>query len=151
MPDWCHERQDQLFYVIFVMRNREQQVIRKLPESEGAVIGVEVYGKIDAAEENKWIMVFDELIEQHGAINILILLDGKISYGVDAAYEDLKWTFRNLKHMNKLAIVSESHVLSWLVAADSPFGKLAGISEKHFESRRLQDAWRWIKTWQGFS
>lgn len=36
--------------------------------------------------------------------------------------------------MNKLAIVS-----------DSPFGKLVGISEKHFESERLQEAWNWVK------
>ncbi|CAA0109113.1 Uncharacterised protein [BD1-7 clade bacterium] len=120
-------------------------MINILPESEGAIIGVEVSGKIDSEEENKWIAVFDDLIKEHGNINILILLDGKIHYGIDAAYDDLKWTFKNLKNMNKLAIVSESKVLGWLVAADSPFGKLAGISEKHFETRNLQDAWRWVK------
>jgi hypothetical protein len=47
--------------------------------------------------------------------------------------------------MNKIAIVSSSKVLAWLVAADSPFGKLAGISEKHFETSQLQDAWSWVK------
>ena len=121
-------------------------MIIKLPESEGATIGVEVRGKIDAAEENEWIKIFDDLIHEYGTINILVLLDGKISYGVDAAYDDLKWTFKNLKHMNKLAIVSNSHVLGWLVAADSPFGKLAGISEKHFETSHIQDAWRWVQS-----
>ena len=120
-------------------------MIKKLPESEGAVIGVEVSGKIDSKEENKWIEIFDKLIAEHGSINILVLLDGKFCIGVDAAYDDLKWTFRNLKNMNKLAIVSESKVLGWLVAADSPFGKLAVISEKHFELCHLQDAWNWVK------
>lgn len=120
-------------------------MIRKLPESEGATIGIEVSGKVDSEEENKWIEIFDNLIEDHYLINILVLLDGKINYGLDAAYDDLKWTFKHLKHMDKLAIVSESKVLSWLVAIDSPFGKLAGISEKHFETSQLQDAWHWIK------
>lgn len=120
-------------------------MIKKLPESEGGIIGVEVSGKIDSDEEKKWIDIFDKLIEEHDQINILVLLGGKINYGVDAAYDDLKWTFKNLKHMNKLAIVSESRVLGWLVAADSPFGKLAGISEKHFETSKLQDAWSWVK------
>lgn len=120
-------------------------MIKKLPESEGATIGVEVTGKIDSVEENKWIDIFDQLIEEHGEINILVLLDGKINFGVDAVYDDLKWTFKNLKHMNKLAIVSESRVLSWLVAADSPFGKMVGISEKHFETSQLQEAWSWVK------
>lgn len=120
-------------------------MIRKLPESEGATIGIEVSGKIDSEEENKWIDIFDKLIEEHGTINILVCLTGKINFSIDAAYDDLKWTFKNLKHMNKLAIVSDSKVLGWLVAADSPFGKLAGISEKHFETRHLQDAWSWVK------
>jgi len=120
-------------------------MIKMLPESEGAVIGIEVFGKIDATEEIKWIAVFDELIAEHGGINILVLLNGKFNIGVDAAYDDLKWTFKNLKNMNKLAIVSESQILRWLVAAGSPFGKLAGLSEKHFYANRLQKAWNWVK------
>jgi hypothetical protein len=120
-------------------------MIKMLPESEGAVIGIEVFGKIDSTEENKWIAVFDKLIAEHGSINILVLLNGKFNIGVDAAYGDLKWTFKNLKNMNKLAIVSESHILAWLVAVGSPFGKLVGLSEKHFAASRLQKAWRWVK------
>lgn len=120
-------------------------MIRQLPESEGAVIGVEVTGEIDSKEEDRWIDIFDNLIKEYGSINILVLLDGEFSMDIDAAYDDLKWTFKNLKNMNKLAIVSESRVLGWLVAVDSPFGELAGISEKYFETSNLQDAWSWIK------
>ena len=120
-------------------------MIRKLPESEGATIGVEVSGRIDSAEENKWIEIFNQLIEEHEKINILVQLNGKMGIDFDAVYDDLKWTFKHLKNMNKLAIVSDSTVLGWLVAADSPFGKLAGISEKHFETSHLRDAWLWVK------
>jgi hypothetical protein len=120
-------------------------MIRKLPGSEGATIGIEVSGKIDLEQENHWIGIFNELMEEYDNINILVVLDGQINFGVDVAYEDLKWTFKHLKSINKLAIVSESKVLGWLVAADSPFGKLVGISEKHFELNRLQDAWKWVK------
>jgi len=83
-------------------------MIKKLPQSEGAVIGLVVSGKIDSKEENKWIELLDKLIAEHGSINILVLL-------------------------------------GWLVAADSPFGKLAGISEKHFELSHFQDAWNGVK------
>jgi len=120
-------------------------MIRKLSESEGATIGIEVSGKIDIEQENQWIEIFNKLIAEHDNINILILLDGKINFGVDVVYEDLKWTFKHLKNMNKLAFVSNSKVLGWLVAADSPFGKLAGVNEKHFESSRLPEAWSWVK------
>ncbi len=120
-------------------------MIRKLPESEGATMGVEVVGKVDSQEEQKWIEIFDKLIEEHGRVNILILLDGKLHYDMDAMYADLKWTFKHLKNINKIAIVSNSKVLGWLVTIDSPFGKIAGISEKHFEISHLQDAWSWAK------
>lgn len=120
-------------------------MIRKLPESEGATIGIKVSGKIDLEQENQWIGMFNKLIEEYDNINILVVLDGKINFGVDVAYQDLKWTFNHLKNMNKFAIVSDSKVLEWLVAADSPFGKLAGVNEKHFELNRLADAWRWVK------
>jgi hypothetical protein len=120
-------------------------MIKKLPESGGAVIGVAVSGKIDSKEETNWIEIFDRLIAEQGKINILVLLDGRINIGADAAYADLKWTFKNIKNMNKLAIISDSKVLGWLVAADSPFGKLVGVSEKHFKTSHLQDAWNWVK------
>ena len=58
------------------------------------------------------------------AIHSVLFLSGswEFNISVGAAYDDLKWTFKNLKNMNKPAIVSESKVLGWLVAADSPFG-----------------------------
>lgn len=120
-------------------------MIKKLPQSEGAVIGIEVSGSITAEQESQWIEIFDALIVEHGTINILVVLDGKINMGFDVVYDDLKWTFKHLENMNKLAIVSQSKVLEWLVALDSPFGKLAGISEKHFETSELQSAWSWVR------
>lgn len=120
-------------------------MIEKLPESEGAVIGIKVSGKIDIGEEQRWIEIFDALIKEHDPLNILILLDGTFSMTAEVFYEDIKWTFKNLKNMNRLAIVSKSTILALLVAVDSPFGKLAGISEKHFETSRLEDAWAWVK------
>ena len=47
--------------------------------------------------------------------------------------------------MNKMALVSDSKVLGLLVAADSPFGKLVGVSERYFESSQLANAWEWVK------
>lgn len=120
-------------------------MIEKLPQSDGAVIGVEVSGSISAAEEAQWVKYFDELIAEHGTINILVVLDGKLNMGLDVAYDDLKWTFKHLKNMNKLAIVSQSKVLDLLVTLDSPFGKLVGISENHFKLNELENAWSWVR------
>lgn len=74
-------------------------MIRKLPEREGAIIGVEVFERIDKKEQDAWIEIFDNIVKEHGRINRLVLLAGKINYGVDAAYDDLKWTLdHDIKH-----------------------------------------------------
>ena len=75
----------------------------------------------------------------------MIVLGEQASWGIEAGLEDLKWVMKNMKQLNKIAVVSESNVWKWLVALDSPFAKLAGISEKHFEPSKLADAWTWIK------
>ncbi|GAC33123.1 SpoIIAA family protein [Paraglaciecola polaris] len=120
-------------------------MITLLPQSEGRVIGIQVSGKIDKAEEQKWIDTFNKLIAKHQQINVLISLVGDIDVGVEVAYEDLSWTLHHLSNMNKLAFVSSSRVLKWLVAVDSPFAKLVGIDEKYFTPQELQDAWSWVK------
>ncbi|MBU2893364.1 STAS/SEC14 domain-containing protein [Colwellia sp. D2M02] len=119
-------------------------MITILEQSEGANIGVFVSGKVDAAEENKWIAIFDKLIADHGEINMLIVIDDNISFTLEAAYDDFKWALKNIKHMHNLAIVSNSKTLAWLIAVDSPFGKLVGVNEKHFETSELAQAWHWV-------
>lgn len=120
-------------------------MIKLLSKSEGATIGIQVGVKIDKAEEEKWIVIFDKLLEEHRTINVLVLLDGEIKVGLDVVYEDLMWTLHHISNINKLGFVSSSRVLKWLVAIDSPFAKLVGIDEKYFTSDELQDAWDWVK------
>lgn len=65
--------------------------------------------------------------------------------GIEAGIEDLKWIMTHMKQLNKIAIVSHSNVWKWLVTLDSPFAKMVGISEKHFEPSNMVDAWEWVR------
>jgi hypothetical protein len=120
-------------------------MITELPESEGSVLGVKITGKVTLDMEKEWIERFEKAIEEHGKVSALVYLDENASWGVKAGIEDLKWVMKNMKQLNKVAVVSESNVWKWLVALDSPFAKLVGISEKHFEPSEIADAWAWVK------
>ena len=120
-------------------------MIKELPESEGPVIGFEITSKVSLEEEKEWIEKFEKAIEEHGKVSAVIVLDKQASFGVKAGIEDLKWIIKNMKKLHKIAVVSESTVWKWLVALDSPFAKLFGISERHFEPSELADAWIWVK------
>ena len=119
-------------------------MIKELPESKGSVLGFVITGKVSLDEEKEWIDKFDNAIEKYGKISVLVVLEEKASWGIKAGIADLKWIMTHMKKLNKLAVVSESHVWKWLVALDSPFAKMVGIGEKHFELSKIEDAWSWI-------
>lgn len=121
-------------------------MIKVLPESDGATIGIEVTSHIDAEQGSCCIEIFDALIKEHNHINVLIVLNGKISMDIDVIYADLKCIFKHLNRMNKFATVSESKMLESLVIADAPFGNLTDFSEKHFELSKQKEAWAWVKS-----
>ena len=120
-------------------------MIKELPESESPVLGFEVTGKVSLEMEKELIGRIEKEIEKHDKISVLVVLGEQASWGVKAGIEDLKWLLTHMKQVNKIAIVTESKVYKWLIALDSPFAKLVGIGEKHFEPSKIEDAWKWVK------
>ena len=90
--------------------------------------------------EKEWIGKLEKVIEEHGKGNVLILLDKHATWGLKAGIEDLKWILANMKKIGKIAIVANSNFWKWYVAFDSPFGKVVGIGEKHFDPAEIDAA-----------
>ncbi len=120
-------------------------MIRELPESDGPVLGFEINGKVSLEEEREWIKKLEKAIGKHGRISVLVHLNEQARWGIDAGIADLKWIMTHMKKLDKIAVVSDSSIWKWLVSLDSPFAKLVGISEKHFELLRIEDAWSWVR------
>lgn len=122
-----------------------ENLLKKLPESEGKNVGYKIKGKIDALHEEAWLKGLDALIEKHGKINILIWFDSDASWDFKAGIEDMHWVFKNANKMDKVAIVSNTAFWKWFTALDRPFAKLFGIEERFFEEGKIDDAWKWLK------
>ena len=120
-------------------------MIKKLPGSEGPVLGFEVTGKVTLEEEKEWISKLEDAVEKYGKISVLVVLGDEASWGVKAGIEDLKWVVTHMKKLHRIALVSDSNAWKWLVQIDSPFAKMVGIGEKHFKSSEIDDAWKWVK------
>lgn len=123
----------------------DTEMIKELPESEGSVLGFEISGKVTLDEEKAWIARLDKVLEEHGKVSVLAVLDEGAGWGVKAGIEDLQWIMKNMKKLDRIAIVSDSSVWKWLIAVDSQFAKMIGIGEKYFETSQIADAWKWIK------
>jgi hypothetical protein len=120
-------------------------MITELPESQGAIIGVEITGKVSEEEELRWIARFDEAIEKYGKVSGLLLLADNAHWGLKAGFEDIRWCFTHTDKMEKIAIVADGAVWQWLIGIDSPFAKLFGVKEKYFERSAINEAWEWLK------
>jgi hypothetical protein len=120
-------------------------MIKELPESGGAYLGFEITGKVSFEQEREMIDRIEQATGEHGAVSVLVEMKEQARWGVKAGLEDLKWVMTHLKQLNKIAIVSESTVWKWLIALDSPFAKLVGVNEKHFETDDIVNAWIWLR------
>ena len=120
-------------------------MITELPESHDAVLGFEIKGKVTPEQEKEWLAKFEQAIQQHEKLNILLFLGDHAAWGIESGYEDIKWILKHYKNFNKVAVVSESTIWKWFVALDSPFAKLVGIDEKHFKPAQIDDAWEFVK------
>ena len=120
-------------------------MITRLPESEGAALGVKVSGKVSLEMEKEWIEIVNKVVEEHGKISCMVVLDKDASWDLDAGIEDFKWMMGHIKDMKKICIVSGSKFWEWYVALDRPFAKMFDIQEKYFKPEDIEDAWKWLK------
>ncbi len=117
-----------------------------LPRSQGPVLGIEISGKVDLEQEQALVARAEDLIREHGKISLLVVLGDHLGTSLEAAMADMKWTLANMKHLARIAIVSDSKLLAALVAVDATFAKLAGIEEKRFDKTEIDKAWHWIES-----
>lgn len=124
-------------------------MIRELAQSNGATLAFEIIGKVTLEEQQAWIKKFDECIEQHEKISVMIILGETTKIGdFSVTYEDIKWMIKQFKKFNKIAVISDSAFWKFLITIDSYFAKFVGINEKHFEPTEARSAWEWVSNEQ---
>ncbi len=119
-------------------------MIAYLPESSPPFLGFEISGKITLDQEQDLIDYVNDQLRHHDKLSFLLVLNPDASWGVEAGLEDLKWLLSHLKRIHKVAIVSDSTALKWLVTLDRPFARLVGIQEEHFAIDEQEKAWNWL-------
>lgn len=132
---------------IMILREESKggSMIRELPESQGAILGFEITGKVSLEEEKKWIERIEGTVREYEKVSTLVILSDEAHWGIKAGIEDLRWLTNHMKELDKVALVSDRKIWKWLVALDGPFAKIAGIKEKHFQPDKIEEAWKWIR------
>ena len=83
-------------------------MFEKMERSEGNVIGVRISGQVTQEDYKRLVPDLEHLIEEHGAVNMLLRFDGFSGMEAGALWEDLKFDVRHLQDIARLALVKEA-------------------------------------------
>lgn len=120
-------------------------MIEFLPISQGNCLAFRIKDSVSAEQEQHWIDELQAIIDECGKVRLLMILDDSAHWGVKAGVKDLKFAVTHANKLEKLAIVSSSSVMKWLVGVDSFFAKFMNIGEKHFSPEQQAEAWEWLQ------
>lgn len=124
---------------------REAQVIEIMPESSGNVLGVRASGKLTDAEYKQLLIPkLEALFEQYGKLNVLFYMDEAFEgWNLEAAWDDASYGLKHRADFDKLAVVGGPAWVEWCIKLS---GFLMKGEIKIFPVKRLEQAWKWIKS-----
>lgn len=117
-------------------------MVKFLERTQDDRIGIVVDGRVGKGDVRALADLLREAIEKHGRIRLLIQLESLPLLGVGAFWEDLKFTLRHARDIERTALVGDAVWHGPYVRIMGPFvpGEV-----RHFGSDHLEDAWRWVE------
>lgn len=126
-------------------RNRRQEILKKLEESSGNILGYEARDGITEEEFASFEQEFEAAISRYGKVRVLLYMPEVPGVGPGALWEDLKLA-RRLNDIERYAIVTDSDLTKWGAKVDDA---LIGGKLKSFDTSRYEEAWRWLREPRG--
>ena len=120
-------------------------MIEFLPISQGNCLAFRVSGEVSAEQEQHWIDELQKVIDESGSIRMMMILADDAHWGIKASLKDLHFALKHSREFERIAIVSDSKVMSWLVSLDDFVASFLKISEKHFLPEQQAEAWEWLQ------
>lgn len=115
---------------------------RKLPRSEGRVVGYEITDKLDKEQAKQLAEELALTIAETGKVRVLFDLRAFPYGGVGAIWEDLKFDAKHLKDMERVAVVGDRALEKAAVAV---FDAITPVECRYFGREDADSAWSWLE------
>ncbi|MEQ8763941.1 MAG: STAS/SEC14 domain-containing protein [Planctomycetota bacterium] len=106
------------------------------------IIEVNVSGKLEKADYEALIPVFEKEIEEHGKLRLLVLLDDFEGWSASALWEDIQFDVKHFRDFEKLAIVGDSKWHEGMSVFCRPF---TTAEIRYFDIADAGAAHQWIR------
>jgi len=110
-------------------------------EVHGNVMEVNLHGRLEREDYQKFIPETERMIREHGKVRILVTMHDFHGWDGGALWEDLKWNAKHFNHIARLAIVGETTWHKWMTAFCKPF---TSAKVRNFTPGEIDEARAWV-------
>ena len=108
---------------------------------DNKALKVTIDGKLDSEDYSHFVPLVKDLIQQHGKLNLLVILHEFHGWTAGALWEDIKFDVQHYDDIEKLAIVGDKQWESGMAKFCKPF---TSAEIRYFEREQLAQAQEWI-------
>lgn len=114
---------------------------REIPDTN--IFEISVDGSITRTEFDAAMARLERMIAQHGSIRLIEIIHGLGGIAPSALWEDLRLAPRNLKHLDRVAVVADQAWIEWMATLARPF---VHAEMRTFPLDQLEQARTWIES-----
>jgi len=120
----------------------EMKSIEMTTSRGGKVLELRVQGKLEREDYATFVPEIERLIERHGKLRILFVMEDFHGWTAGALWEDIKFDARHFNHIERLAIVGEEKWQKGMAAFCKPF---TTATVRYFDRADADVARAWIE------
>lgn len=106
-----------------------------------AVLELDVHGKLEARDYDKFKPMAEERIREHGKVDLVVHVSSLSGWTPSAFWEDLKFDVAHYRDVSRLALIGEDDDKRWMATLSKPF---TAAEVKYFPEREITEARRWV-------
>jgi stage II sporulation SpoAA-like protein len=107
-------------------------------QHEGRLTVVGVFVTLEVADFRRLEKEIEQQLREHGRIDLLVDLTGMMSYTLDVALEDLKFSIEHARDVGRIALLSEEESVVWTALLSRLFVQ---AEIRVFDSEELAREW----------
>jgi hypothetical protein len=115
--------------------------IALIQADSGKVLEIHVTGKLEKADYEQFVPEVEDLIQRHGKLRLLVVLNDFHGWTAGALWEDIKFDAKHFNDLDRLAIVGGTKWEKGMAAFCRPF---TTAEVRYFQPEQLDEARNWL-------
>jgi hypothetical protein len=111
-------------------------------KKDGKILEVRVSGKLTTDDYERFVPEFERLAKRYGKISVLFEMADFHGWSAGALWNDLKFEFKHLTHIDRLALVGDKKWEQGMAVFCRPF---TSATIRFFDPAHLQEAHDWLE------